>query len=222
MAQSWGSVLFELIPLALLITVSPLSIIPAILALQTSRPKPAGLAYTGGWLLGLAALTAVFTAVSGLLGGFDKPPGWAPWLRIGVGAAVVVFGVLRWLTRHRTAHVPAWMRQITTATPAKTGAIGTLLAVVNPKVVFICAASGLAIGEAGLGAARAWTAVVYFVLVAGSSVALPVLAFAASGDRIDRPLSRLKDWMEHHHASLLAAVLIVIGLLLIYEGVHAL
>jgi hypothetical protein len=42
-ADSWGSVLAEVVPLALIIAASPLSVIPAVLVLHTPRPKLAGL-----------------------------------------------------------------------------------------------------------------------------------------------------------------------------------
>jgi threonine/homoserine/homoserine lactone efflux protein len=222
MSGSWGSVLTELIPLALVISLSPLSIIPAVLVLHSPRPRPAGLSYLLGWLLALAVLTAIFVEVSGLIGGFHNPPKWASWLRVAVGAALIVFGIVRWLNRHKSAHSPAWMRRITDATPAKAGATAAVLAVANPKVLFICAAAGLAIGTEGLGSVRTWLALLWFVLVAGSSVALPILAYAVSGNRLDDALSRLKDWMEKQHAALVAAILIVIGLLVLYKGIHAL
>ena len=50
-----GSVLTELIPLALVVALSPLSIIPAVMVLHTPRPRPTGLAFLAGWLIGLAA-----------------------------------------------------------------------------------------------------------------------------------------------------------------------
>ena len=58
MAGSWGSVLTGLVPLGLVISLSPLTVIPAVLVLQAPRPRPSSLAFLGGWLLGLAALTA--------------------------------------------------------------------------------------------------------------------------------------------------------------------
>ena len=90
-----------------------------------------------------------------------------------------------------------------------------MLVVVNPKVLFICAAAGLAIGSAGLGTAGAWISV-------ASSVATPVLAYAVAGERLDRPLARLKDWMARHNAALVAAILVIIGLLVLYKGIHGL
>ena len=59
---NWGSVLTRLIPLALVIALSPITVIPAVLVLHAPRPRPASLAFLGGWLLGLVALTAVFVA----------------------------------------------------------------------------------------------------------------------------------------------------------------
>ena len=46
------SELVELIPLALVIALSPLSIIPGILVLHTPRPRPTSLAFLAGWLWG--------------------------------------------------------------------------------------------------------------------------------------------------------------------------
>jgi threonine/homoserine/homoserine lactone efflux protein len=222
MSGNWGSVLIELIPLALVVALSPLSIIPAVLVLHTPRPRPTGLAFLAGWLFGLAALTAIFVEVSNLLGGLDQAPSWAAWVRVVVGAALIVFGVFRWLTRKRSAHTPGWMRTMTSITPARAAITAAVLTVVNPKVLFICAAAGLAIGTAGLGTPGAWVAIAYYVAVAGSTVAIPVLAYAVSGDRLKEPLAKLKSWMERHNAALVAAILIVIGLMVLYKGIHGL
>ena len=214
--------LTELIPLALVVALSPLSIIPAVLVLHTPRPRSTGLAFLVGWLVGLAALTSIFLEVSGLVGGLGgKPPGWASWLRIVVGIALIVFGVYRWLTRE-SAHTPKWIQSLSKLTPARAGVTGLALTIVNPKVLFICAAAGLAIGTTGLGGTRVWLAVIWYVAVAGSTVALPILAYAVSGDRLHEPLVRLKDWMERQHAVLVAAILVVIGLLVLYKGIHGL
>jgi threonine/homoserine/homoserine lactone efflux protein len=214
-------VLTELIPLALVIALSPFSIIPAVLVLHTARPRPTSLAFLAGWLLGLAALTAIFVEISSLAGGLrEKPPSWASWLRIVVGALLIVFGLYRWFTRKRSAHTPGWMQSMSKVTPLRAVLTAAALTVVNPKVLFMCAAAGLAIGTAGLGGTRAWLAVVYYVVVAGSTVALPILAYAVSGDRLDEPLTRLKAWMERQHATLVAVILVIIGLLVLYKGLH--
>jgi threonine/homoserine/homoserine lactone efflux protein len=216
-------VLTELIPLALVVALSPLSIIPAVLVLHTPKPRPTGLSFLAGWLIGLSVLTVVFLQVSSLAGGReDKPPGWASWLRIVVGAALIVVGVYRWLMRKKSAHTPKWMQGLGKLTPLRAGAAAVALTVVNPKVLFMCAAAGLAIGTAGTDSRQAWLGVVWFVAVAASTVAIPILAYAVSGDRLDGPLARLKDWMERQHAALVAVILVVIGVLVLYKGIHGL
>lgn len=221
-SSSWAAELTELIPLALVIALSPLSIIPAVLVLHSPRPRPTGLAFLAGWLVGLAVLTSVFIGISGLLGGLGaKPPGWASWARIGVGAALIVFGIYRWATRHSKPHQMPGTRHITEAGPGKAFAIGALLTVANPKVLFICAAAGLAIGTAGLGDA-AWFADLVFVLISASTVAMPILAYTYAGARLDPALSRLKVWMEKNNGALVAVILVVIGLLVLYKGIHGL
>jgi hypothetical protein len=80
----------------------------------------------------------------------------------------------------------------------------------------------LAIGTAGVGSAHVWIGVLAYVAVAGSTVAIPILAYTVSGDRLDEPLQRLKVWMEQQHATLVAVILIVIGLLVLYKGIHGL
>jgi threonine/homoserine/homoserine lactone efflux protein len=220
---SWSSALAGLTSLALVIALSPLSIIPAVLVLQAPRARVTSLSFLAGWLVVLAALTAIFVAVSGLLGGLhESPPTWASWLRIVVGGALIIFGVFRWLRRHRHTHTPRWMRSLTELTPARAVATGAVLAVVRPEVLFVCAAAGLAIGSEGLGISRAWISAAVFVAVAASTVAIPVLAYAGAGERLRDPMARLKQWMERHHAALVAAILIVIGILVLYKGIHRL
>lgn len=215
--------LTELIPLALVVALSPLSIIPAVLVLQTPRPRPTGLAFLVGWVVGLAVLTQVFVEVSGLLGGgLDKPPPWASYVRIAVGTALIAFGLYKWLTRKRSEHSPKWMSSFAKITPARAVVTAMVLVVVNPKVLFMCLAAGLAIGTEGLGRAGAFLGVVYYVAVAASSVALPILAYAVSGDRLDPTLTRVKDWMERQHAVLVAAILVVLGVMVLYKGIHGL
>ncbi|MCV7302344.1 GAP family protein [Mycobacterium barrassiae] len=221
MSADWGSVLIELIPLALVVALSPLSIIPAVLVLHTPRPRPTGLAFLAGWFVGLAVVTLIFIELSSLGGGLrEKPPGWASWLRIVVGAALIVFGIYRWLNRNKSEHAPKWMQSLSKLTPVRGGAAGFALTIVNPKVLFICAAAGLAIGTGGLSSSQVWLAGLWYVLAAGSTVALPILAYTASGDRLDEPLARLKDWMDRQHAVLVAAILVVIGLMVLYKGIH--
>ena len=65
-------------------------------------------------------------------------------------------------------------------------------------------------------------ALVAFVALAASTVALTVLAYAASGSKLDPTLARMKDWMQRRNAPLVAGVLVVIGIMVLYKGIHGL
>ena len=125
-----------------------MTIIPAVLVLQSPRPRPAGLAFLGGWVLSLIVLTALFVEGSGLLGGLHKtpPPAWVSWLRVVLGSALILFGIYRWLKRHGQTESPRWMRAFATITPVRAGIIGAVLVVVRPEVLIVCLAAGLDIG----------------------------------------------------------------------------
>jgi hypothetical protein len=220
---SWASVLATLIPLALVVAISPLSIIPAVLVLQTPRPRPTGLAFLGGWTLGLAALTAIFIASSDALGDLRKsPPTWASWLRVVLALALIGYGIYHWLTRHSHTESPRWMRSFATLTPPRAGITGLVLVIIRLEVLIMCALAGLAIGSGGHGMVADWILATVFVAVAASTVAIPILAYAGAGHRLDDTMARLKDWMERNNAALLAAILVLIGLMVLYNGVHPL
>lgn len=223
MAGSWGSALTGLVPLGLVISLSPITVIPAVLVLQAPRPRPSGLAFLAGWVLGLAAVTALAVGASGLLGGLDRsPPRWSSWLRVVLGAALIALGVYRWLTRHGHTESPRWMRSFATITPPRAAVTAMALVLIRPDVLLICVPAGLAVGAAGLGAAGDWLAAAFFVALAASTVAIPVLAYAAAGDRLDDALARLKDWMDRNNAALMAVLLVVIGLMVLYNGIRGL
>lgn len=215
--------LASLVPLALVIAVSPLSIIPAVLVLQAPRPRPAGLAFLAGWLLGLVALTSIFVAGSGVLGGLHKaPPAWASWLRVVLGSALIVFGIYRWATRKAESESPRWMRSFATITPRRAGIVGAVLVVVRPEVSILCLAAGLDIGTSSLNTLGKSLCAAVFIVLAAATVAIPILAYAAAGNRLDDPLNRLKEWMEKNHAAMLAAVLVLIGAMVLIKGIDAL
>jgi threonine/homoserine/homoserine lactone efflux protein len=212
----------ELVPLALVVALSPVSIIPAVvLVLHTDHPKPTGLAFMAGWLVGLAMSTAVFVAVPHLVEGLDQAPPWMPWVRIGIGALLIVAAVARWVTRNRTTRQPGFLNHLGKVTPAGAVVIGFALVVANPKVLVMNAAAGLIIGTAAAGA-MVWVAVGIYTVLAGSTVIAPILAYTLAGERVEGQLEQARAWMQREHATLTAVILLAVGILLTYSGIRAL
>jgi Sap, sulfolipid-1-addressing protein len=220
----WGSLLGELIPLAMVVAASPLSIIPALLlVLHTARPRPTGLAFLAGWLVGLVAITAVFVAVPKLFSGAGGPPSPAgAWVRIGIGVVLLAFGGWRWVTRHKAGQAPALLKTVGKIGPGRAAGLGVALTFINPKLLLINAAAGLAISTADLGTPGSWFAIAVYAVLAGSTVLIPMLAYAVAADRLDGPLERVREWIERQHAALTAVILAVVGILLLFQGICAL
>jgi hypothetical protein len=114
------------------------------------------------------------------------------------------------------------MRSFATITPVRAALTALALVVIRPDVLLICVPAGLAIGGAGLGVTGDWLAAAIFVAIAASSVAIPILAYAAAGHRLDDTLARVKDWMDKNNAALMAAILVLVGALVLYHGINAL
>ena len=68
---------------------------------------------------------------------------------------------------------------------------------------------GLA-GPAGRG-----FAVAYFVVLAASTTALPVLAHLVAAKRFDRSLERLQQWIQQRQNEISSVALMIIGLVLV-------
>ena len=52
-----------------------------------------------------------------------------------------------------------------------------------------------------------------------STVALPVIGYLAARDRMARPLERLRGWLEQNNATVMAVLLLVIGVVAIVSMV---
>ena len=97
----------------------------------------------------VVALTAAFVGASDLLGDLHQtPPTWASWARVVMGVALIVFGVARWLTRHRQGKTPFWMRSFSKLTPLRAALTGAVLTALRLEVLILCAVAGLAMYSA--------------------------------------------------------------------------
>ncbi|HSS68824.1 MAG TPA: GAP family protein [Nocardioidaceae bacterium] len=219
-----GEVIGALLPLALGVAVSPIPIIAAILVLLSPRAGSTSGAFLLGWVAGIVVATSVFVAIaSGAdLGSASSPSAAANWIKIGLGVVLLLVGVRQWRTRPRgddDAVLPAWMKAIDTLTPVKAIGLGFLLAALNPKNLTLCIAAGVEIGGGGLSNSDVVIAVAVFVVLAASSVAVPVIAYAIARDRMASPLDELRTWLTANNAVVMAVLLAVIGVVMIGKGI---
>ena len=212
----------DVVPLAIAIAASPFTIIPAILLLFTARAKATSLAFLAAWVLALAVGVTAFVLLASAIEGFEETPTWLAWTRIVLGGVLIVLGIRQWLGRRTPKPTPAWMQRIESATPRRALRLAVVLAYANPKVLLLTAAAGLSIGAAELDSGRTAFAIAVFTAVAAISVAVPVLLYAVLGERMLGPLTRMRDWLERNNAVVMSIVMVVIGVMVLVEGIGGL
>ena len=111
------------------------------------------------------------------------------------------------------------MAGIDTVTPVRALAIGAALSGINPKNLAMSLAAGSTIGTAGLPFGSVVVCVTVFTVLAASTVAVPVVAYAVAADRLRAPLDRLRTWLVAENAVVMGTLLLVIGMVLVGQGI---
>lgn len=215
--------LLEVLPLAIAIAASPLTIIPAIVLLLTPRPRATASAYALGWFLGLIVVLTATAALAGAReAGDGTSPTWLAWLRIVVGVLLLALAIRSWVGRRSPKPMPAWMRALTTATPARALGLGVVLSVANPKVLLLAATAGLGIGASGLSRSEVLVAVLVMTVASSLTVLAPLLLYLARGDAMTPTLKRAGAWLERNNAVIMAVVFVALGITVLLEGIAGL
>jgi hypothetical protein len=146
-------------------------------------------------------------------------------LKLLVGLAAIGLAAKEWRDRPpkgEPGRLPAWMQAVDAMTPARALGLAALLAGVNPKNLALCLAGGATIGGADLTGQQTTVAIAVFVLIASSTVAVPVLGYLVAKDRMAGPLDRLRDWLTDNNATVMAVLLLVIGVAIFGKGLAGL
>ena len=220
-----GSVIGEILPLALGIAISPVPIIAAILMLLSPQAKGVSVGFLLGWVAGIIVAVVIFTLLSGLIPD-ENPEASKPiagTIKILLGAGLLVLAIRQWRSRPKLgekAALPKWMAAIDTVTTGRAAFLGFLLAAANPKNLLMAIGAGVAIGAGGLTRAEEALAIAIFVLVAASTVAIPVIAYLVASKRMTPPLESMRDWLVQNNATVMTVLLLVLGVMVIGNGIE--
>lgn len=219
-----GSVIGDILPLALGIAISPIPIIAAILMLLSPKARTASLGFLLGWILGIVVAVVLFTLLSSVLPEDDSedPTPIAGVVKILLGVALLVLALRQWRSRPHGDTEPAlpkWMSAIDTMTPVRALVLGFLLSGLNPKNLLMGIGAGVTIGSAGLSGGEITIAIVVFTVIAAASVAVPVIAYLLAAKKMARPLESLRTWLVRNNATVMTVLLLVIGVVVIGKGI---
>lgn len=210
--------ILEVLPFAIGVFASPLPVIIAIVMLFTADPRRTSVLYVATWVGGLTVVTVAFTLFAEALGLGADPPAWAPWVRIGLGVALLALAVKVWLGRS-SGSTPEWLEGLLQAGPREAFRFGVLMSAANPKELVMALAAGLAIGTSGAGVSASAAALVAFIVVGAASVAGPLVVFLVGGDATLKALTEARDWLQRNNNVVAAVVLGLLSVWLIVGGI---
>jgi len=219
-----NQVIGSLLPLGLGVALSPFPIIMIVLLLGSARPKGNGLAFLGGWLIGIAAIVAVLTFAIDVLedSGASEPNVVVGILQVLLGGTLLVMAGRKFAKRFGPSDgggLPGWMASAGSYSPGRSFVMGLALSGANPKNLALTAAGGIAIGAASLSTAEEIWAAVAYVLIASATVLLPVAGYLAAPQKMGVPLGHIMAWLRINHAIMTGLLLLVFGFVLLGNGI---
>jgi threonine/homoserine/homoserine lactone efflux protein len=218
----------QLIPYALVASLSPVGFAATAAVIRSGRLKALGFAigFVSGQLLACSILVA--------LGGAVVPehevehPRFAGLLELGFGLVLLAFAArLRRpppAERHpggrsRSEAAIERLRHLHVLTSL---VAGLLLGIGGPKRLVLTVLAAASITAAGVGASAQVGLVVWYGTIATVLVWAPVLAFVILGERAVSALDAAQEWLKRHQRRVVFVALVIIGLLLVADGIAAL
>lgn len=214
-----GSAIGQILGNAVGVAISPVPIIAVILMLFSAAARRNGIAFAIGWVVGLGGAGAVVLA-SGLTssGGDPAAGGWG---KVVIGALFMLLGVKQWRGRPAPgveAPLPGWMAAVDEFSAAKAFGMAVLLAAVNPKNLGLTIAAAASIGAAGISSGQEYVVLAVYVLIAASTILVPVIGFVVLGDRLVPTLTSMKLWLSSNNATVMTVLFLVLGAKVLGDG----
>ncbi|WP_460633373.1 GAP family protein [Leifsonia lichenia] len=218
-------VLGDLIPYAIAVSTSPLPLIAVLLLFRSPHARAASAAFLISRFLVVAVVAGAVAFAAEFLPQFDDSSLLLAALRILGGLALMVWAIVKVLKRPRRGDdvdMPGWMASIENATVPSAARLGVLLSAANLKEIAFGFGAGLTIASADLAVGPTILIAVLYALVACLALIVVVVAFLVAEQRVRGPLDSARGWLVRNNSVLIAGVLLIIGAILVGEGVSSL
>ena len=222
-AGFWDT-LWALVPLGLAGAFSWLPVTGLVVLLLAGSGMRRAWAFVAGRIFGLALITVAFVAGARALPAPRSTPSLEGPVVAGAeltaGLALVAVGVVTRLRRHhqRTRDEPAWQRRLSEASlPAVF--LTSVVVDLQPKGLVLGLASGVVVRGGSMPVGEAVLALVVYLVIAASSVVLPLVATYVAPARTQRWLRAAESWLTDHGSMVTAVVVVLVGVVLVVDAV---
>jgi hypothetical protein len=218
-------VLLESLPMSLGVALSPIPIAATLVLMLTPGAKANAPALLAGWVAGVLSVSLVVFWLPGFETAQGGPTPTSGYVRVALGIAMLVLAARQWIGRPGPGDeppTPALIERLDQLTIRRSAATGFLLSALNPKNLLLVAGGANIIDTAMLTPAGQAGALIGFTLVASSTIAIPVVGHFLFQSDIEPLFARWKIWLIGNSAAVVAALLLVFGLLLTASGLSIL
>jgi hypothetical protein len=210
---------------ALVAAASPLTFAAMLVVLRSGNGRVNGIAFAVGFLVGQSCTCLVAVGIGSLATpghghGHDTA---TAVLALALGALLLVVAWrLRGPSPEQQSQSPprasALLSRLARLRPLTALSIGTLLGIGGPKRLTITVLVATTISLGGFGLAEQLALVELYVVVASVLVWAPAVAYVIGGERAGDLMARAEAWLAAHQRPLAFGSMLVLGVLLVGEG----
>ena len=215
-----------ILPMALAAALGPLPVVMVILLLGSAAPlRNASLAVLGWFIPFLVVCGIAYAAARAGRIGAGSDSSRATVVRVVLGVALLGLAVRQWLQRPppgETAQPPGWLAEIDSFGAGRSFRAGLLLAGLDPTNLVFSIGAATAIAQTGIAPSGGWLAVLVYALLSSSTIAAPVVYYAAAGGHAEARLSEVEHWLEANADAVTLTLLLVLGVVFLSNGLTGL
>ncbi len=219
----------RMLPFAVAIDLSPLALVVLILFLFSPRAKSNSLVFVSVWVITLALVVGIVRVIAGLI---DLTPSSTrdtvvAACKLGLGVVFLLLALRRVIVQRRSQtnqeqemDMPKWMSGMHAFTPRQALLVTVVVASLGNLPAIL--AGGLDIGRAKLSTGQSVVAVLLFAAIGSITVAAIVVYYLIRQEAAAARLQALKSWLSVHDQAVTTVLMLVLGVLLLGQGIEGL
>ena len=211
----------ELVPQAIGMAASPLPLIAVLLMILSPNGRGRSIGFAVGRVLAVLVTVLAVAALSDAATQGSSGTRVGAVIRLVLGVGLIFLALSKFRSRPKGAEepkTPGWMQALDGMPPAKALRTGFLVTAINPKELIFGVAAGVVIGSASIPPGMAAAALLIYTVIATVTVVVPVVAYLLRGDPVRRVLDPAKTWLVRYYDTIIAAVLAIIGAVMLGKG----
>ncbi len=215
----------QLLPVGIAAALSTVPVTVLLVIMMSPRRKVAAVPFALGCVIG----TLIIVLVASLAAQFLPEPRQrradevTAVLELALGAALVLVGIRTWRRRHRSEEalpLPGWAASALDSVSAMRAFGLGLIIEFRPKSALLACVVSLQVHAATRADPGPLAVIVIYVIIATSTVTLPVLLTIISPERMEPRLAKAADTLTEDGPMISAIVLLMVGAVVIGSGLQ--